>query len=1399
MPHPRSSEDLNQSHGSPELFPSSATRFHSPGSVRHKFFRENHENQLPSSDRFPGYGPSPRSPREGFGARFETCDPQSPISDRSPDHFTRHARFLNSPDTRRERTDEHNYASTPERNRNFVGTIDFDGLRGVPVGPRGGTGKIDAKKFESNVNSPCIWIPAERVPPLPNLIRHLKQMLRAQQPERINVNEHGWHLFFDTSSNGQLKLEACYHEFHRKRFFSYELDMQCFPDGIGTSNQLKKRARTSLEGNGITGEPSDPPLSAKSSPSKTTHFAGREITYLDPLRKSEATPSKKLPQKENDSALKDTPSRVVQQDLPRHLSAELNAQAASPINANIHVLSQRSERDETGSQASGVTHSDSSRIKRDKCHVCSGETGHGLSSLVQCSTCRRKYHRRCHQDPVIPDVLDEDHSWSCRSCVKKGRTHKGKLQVKHVKPRSNPGPILSASSPQPALLDTDVGQQHDRSDAPAPPVVESQALSGAQVNLAQPGLKKAQWVPKRHVTTNPDPEVVLDIGNGDPMLSDPDDLVEKSFSAAAAVPQTNAQCQKPGKFKMTRTKLPPSARASKAQQEQPPNQVASSKDLDNVQAGSKHHLKDSSTNVPAVRNSVADLRALAYRAHESHQSAIKNGAGNDGNAENEERHSRDIRPESTTQLSSIEQPTVQSEAHQVFEPAQSDDVASVAHTRVAQLEIPESPDEVRLGSLSRDEATQDPRLLAKHVRVNSELSGLSDEQISNASPVQPGKHAASKKSKAPTFSCCSACQKRIPAGPSGMTRLCFGCKKKAAAPNVSQTVDAGTDTDPAVRLVDAVVPSTAEQWVAPRKNQEHAGSVTPNDSGGKKGQAIIASQLHGSVDQAVSAPPSATQAQPKSVPKINSVPDSIVEDQDEDVSLEPAVPSGKIATTPLAEPPHMPAPSVDSPSEHRSPTHDAADDTAETTSSRVEYIRSIVGDSHNRPTGSRTILVAMAMSTRPTQRMQAKDIVDWISANIPTCKANEGNWRERVVSQLTQGTQTKSVRGQWHMDEWKEGDGGVPGKKWYKLLPDKIDEMWTWCPLLQQPVPPKCPSILKTSSLKRQRESKSTDSATALRGTLSMGSVSSISTPTTPLTATNSADGLGSSKQGSTTTAMTPGQDAMDVAESSNIHDLRMEDEQSSESVTTRGKGPRATPAIDQPSSDDEPLLKRLRRDELAKPALPKHMQQQHTPANTEMDELPDAGDENAHVEAIEGSLDLGNSPEAPTPLIGSKKAKVVILNMRKGSLSDDINNLSSRNLSVTSFYDEWPEYREENMFDAQAKLAEIIKRPTRKQMFGKPAFCSRLRVRDPAMEVPVVPVTASPEKRTKMLIDPNNPYPWEDSDVDPVLEEYQSLDEFFDFPANMIPIISEGQLAYRDGTRNDDGRLPRAREVFKP
>ena len=137
-----------------------------------------------------------------------------------------------------------------------------------------------------------------------------------------------------------------------------------------------------------------------------------------------------------------------------------------------------------------------------------------------------------------------------------------------MKPVSSLGPVPSGSSPLPAPLDTDGEKHRGRSDGPAPPRVDAQELPNARVNAAQSDSTKAQIATRCHVTARIETEAVLAIGNGDLTLSDPDDLVERSFSAAANVSQAQPQCQKPGKFKMTRIKLQPSVQIPKAQQAQ---------------------------------------------------------------------------------------------------------------------------------------------------------------------------------------------------------------------------------------------------------------------------------------------------------------------------------------------------------------------------------------------------------------------------------------------------------------------------------------------------------------------------------------------------------------------------------------------------------------------------------------------------------------------------------------------------------------------------------------------------------------------------------------------------------------------------------------------------------------
>lgn len=130
----------------------------------------------------------------------------------------------------------------------------------------------------------------------------------------------------------------------------------------------------------------------------------------------------------------------------------------------------------------------------------------------------------------------------------------------------------------------------------------------------------------------------------------------------------------------------------------------------------------------------------------------------------------------------------------------------------------------------------------------------------------------------------------------------------------------------------------------------------------------------------------------------------------------------------------------------------------------------------------------------------------------------------------------------------------------------------------------------------------------------------------------------------------------------------------------------------------------------------------------------------------------------------------------------------------------EWPDYWQAHFFSNQDKLEQIRKRPTRKQMFGRPALYSRL-----CPEAPLAPLVINTRRPLTQyqthsrLAARDDSHSQEDLDFDRKLKKCKTLEEFFDLPAFMMPIISNGVLAYRDGTVGSNGRLPRAREVFKP
>lgn len=78
-----------------------------------------------------------------------------------------------------------------------------------------------------------------------------------------------------------------------------------------------------------------------------------------------------------------------------------------------HSDDQRSIR--KGSTVSSMSSSGSNGQPREACRICNKSSALDRRTLVDCSSCHRKYHRGCHQQ----DVPTDTRSWSCFKCERK--------------------------------------------------------------------------------------------------------------------------------------------------------------------------------------------------------------------------------------------------------------------------------------------------------------------------------------------------------------------------------------------------------------------------------------------------------------------------------------------------------------------------------------------------------------------------------------------------------------------------------------------------------------------------------------------------------------------------------------------------------------------------------------------------------------------------------------------------------------------------------------------------------------------------------------------------------------------------------------------------------------------
>lgn len=129
---------------------------------------------------------------------------------------------------------------------------------------------------------------------------------------------------------------------------------------------------------------------------------------IDERHPENVAPRSEQVEPENGTVLCDSSTRAGLQDrqVPN---------STTPSRYSASLLAMQSQRD-CGSVKSGKTASEfssSASISNSrKCHICQRTSPLDLTSLIACSTCRRKYHKGCHKPPI----LTYDITWQCFHC-----------------------------------------------------------------------------------------------------------------------------------------------------------------------------------------------------------------------------------------------------------------------------------------------------------------------------------------------------------------------------------------------------------------------------------------------------------------------------------------------------------------------------------------------------------------------------------------------------------------------------------------------------------------------------------------------------------------------------------------------------------------------------------------------------------------------------------------------------------------------------------------------------------------------------------------------------------------------------------------------------------------------
>ncbi|GAB1729422.1 hypothetical protein NU195Hw_Modified_154t1 [Hortaea werneckii] len=1224
-----------------------------------------------------------------------------------------------------------NSPTSPSGNRNL---IDFNGLKAVPTGPKTALQhsrpeaatpladtdrSLPTRPVLQNVDAsvraaPHAFLSSRWLPPQRATIQHLRGYFAKRSPESIFVDDFGYYLLFNDDEEGHSNMDRLVAETpHRDKLFGmYPLTLEAYHNG---QQQPDSRPTTPFESHKHNTEelreeaagPVANDLHQEDNVMGLSSQKERDVTRIKDVGEENSTTPKRMQPRSGASRLL-SPSRTI----GRH---------------DIDDTSSVSAR--TG------TPSDLSVSRRTRCHVCNADSSMHSGDLMICSSCPRRWHRACHEDPPFAPVSNSSVNWQCRRCIKK--------QV--PLPESSDKLRLFATSFEPF-------PNHSR--------------------VKHPGLQ------------------------------------ESSFQAEDGT-------------KVVREGARTSALSANLYDKHRSEQKISERTSESIGGGPKSPRGSNIINPPERRTRLDDPSTGAF----SHEVA---GAPNETGKGQHSEHYLDFEDDEASDL--VERSFTQTTPTTVSAPQ---DTKAHSKMQFKRIKISREPSKVgksqgSTSDFSNGQTVLPPELLAQEqrqqeVKNDKAKSAMHDSEIQNApevpeSPAELRNPSANESATADHFSkgahlgqsivttdvtakpkakrtkqsfvICSVCQENKAYTSNRLARACCSmCKQQQQSEQIAvkrgeQCAYKNTSVEPQSPKATAV----SSMRLSGQDRKEGTGLVRPMEAAESKERSdddqVDANGVNAESCQSLPADErSASTSLPAQMDLSNStglaaIPVNFQNDQivqrKAAHGLEAGTSNDVEVSTSMQETASE-GPPLDG--------YFMLENSRPTKRKRRNFTDgNFPGNSHARAKGSYIRLIGMALCDAPYHRLQLRGIAAWIAENIPSYDLGVGNWEHglEVTLRAHVGGRGKMM---FKTVDFKPGadDDRHGNKEWYQMHEALASTHERWDPDLKQAVSPLFASSGEATEV--------VDAARREKASVEEHSVRRDNTPNdhqyeeaTPIKALK--PGSGKAKAANNLNAQIgsrPGKPSMtDLADPTKY----VEVDENAASENTRVAE----------DSEDEPLHAVRRRY-----AVPEAQMKAPEP-------------EVEKARGITHSKERLSSPvNAPT------EAGCTLETLQKTSTwepptssaaGDDQSPLEpvtqdghDETHTALSLFDEWPEYHPARQLDRRTKMAEIKGRPSRKAMFGKPALYSRLgsgeasqsghsanEVRNPSTGKPSEKQAPSARKVAHSI----DPFPVERNVV-----YYDTLEEFFGLPQNPVPVMHNGQLAYRDGTKDHSSRVRKAQAYF--